>query len=312
MSQIKQHLEKVGNHWKVKRGTPLSNACILTLHHAWGTDPAGYFPGPQPTSIERKHFDVLKKNKYMICEKTDGERHVLVAFTFESSKVCVLIDRSLSCTLVQNTLPKKAYDITVFDGELINNIFCIHDSVVVEGTCVRRLSLTSRLQEASTFVDKILKLKTDLFFIHVKRMYPLENCNQFIEYYKTLVDVDGVIITPINEPIKTGTHDTLFKWKPQDQNTIDFLIKKTGSKWSMYVQEHGSLVFESEMLLKDAPDWITDNCIAECQYMHQEQPRWWKPINIRTDKSHPNNRRTFYRTLNNIRENIQLKELILV
>lgn len=305
---LKQELEKNGTYWTVKKGTPLEAACILTLHQAWGTDPQGYFPGPQPTSIERKHFDLLKKSKYMVCEKNDGERHVLVAFMYNKTKVCVLINRSLSCTLVQNTLGKTT---TVLDGELINNVYCVHDAIVVDGVDVKKLPLTQRLEEATKIVDKILKLKTDVFLILVKKMYAFEHMNTFIEYYKTLKDVDGIVLTPVNDPIQTGTHDTMFKWKPQDKNTIDFLIKKTRNKWSMYVTEKGSLVFESELLEKDAPEWITDNCIAECQYMHTHVPRWWKPLNIRRDKSHPNNRRTFYRTLNNIRENIQLHELIM-
>jgi mRNA guanylyltransferase len=35
---------------------------------------------------------------------------------------------------------------------------------------------------------------------------------------------------------------------------------------------------------------------------------WWKPIKVRTDKTHPNNRRTFYRTLVNIKEDIKMSE----
>ena len=307
---LKEHLEKVENVWKVKKGTPLESACILTLHQAWGTDPNGYFPGPQPTSIERKHFPLLK-NHYYICEKTDGVRHVLVAFMFGPSKVCVLIDRSFSCTLVQNSLPKSAYKTTVLDGELIGTNFVVYDSIFISGCDSKYDSLTERLFDAKTFIiDDILKLKTDIFTITVKTMYSLKHDRKlFMEYYKSLTETDGVILTPHNEPIRTGTHDTLFKWKPRDQNTIDFLMKKTGNKWSMYVQEKGSLIFESELPLCDAPSWLFENCIAECQYMHQTQPRWWKPLKLRADKSHPNNRRTFYRTLNNIKEDIQLSEL---
>jgi hypothetical protein len=213
--------------------------------------------------------------------------------------------------LVQNSFPKAAYETTVLDGELIGTNFVVYDSIFVAGTDGKHDSLTQRLFDAKTFIiDKILKLKTDIFTITVKIMYSLKHDRKlFMEYYKSLTETDGVILTPHNEPIRTGTHDTLFKWKPRDQNTIDFLMKKTGNKWSMYVQEKGSLIFESELPLCDAPSWLFENCIAECQYMHQNQPRWWKPLKLRVDKSHPNNRRTFYRTLNNIKEDIQLSEL---
>ena len=39
-------------------------------------------------------------------------------------------------------------------------------------------------------------------------------------------EVDGLVFTPINEPIRIGTHETMFKWKPQAKNTVDFLMKK--------------------------------------------------------------------------------------
>ena len=92
-------------------------------------------------------------------------------------------------------------------------------------------------------------------------------------------------------------------------NTIDFQAKIwNNEKWGLYVQEKGRLIFESELSLAKTPEWITEDCIVECQYMCDEEPRWWKPIGLRVDKKHPNNRKTFYRTFVNIRENIQITE----
>ena len=41
-----------------------------------------------------------------------------------------------------------------------------------------------------------------------------------------------------------------------------------------------------------------------------EEPMWWRPLKRRTDKNYPNNRRTFYRTIVNIKENIEMKEFL--
>ena len=38
----------------------------------------GYFPGPQPVAIEKKNYSELIKNEYMVCEKSDGERAILL------------------------------------------------------------------------------------------------------------------------------------------------------------------------------------------------------------------------------------------
>jgi len=134
--------------------------------------------------------------------------------------------------------------------------------------------------------------------------------------------VDGVVFTPVNEPVRIGTHETLFKWKPQEKNTVDFCMKKGESfggvdakgkpVWKLYVQEKGKLFYESEFPLSTMNEpWFEDNAIVECMYITWENgPLWWKPLKRRYDKNYPNNRRTFYRTIVNIQENIQLKEFL--
>ena len=82
--------------------------------------------------------------------------------------------------------------------------------------------------------------------------------------------------------------------------------------WRLYVQEKGKLFFESEIphgRMEDKP-WLEDGAIVECQYITWEEPMWWKPLKRRTDKTYPNNRRTFYRTIVNIKENIKMKEFL--
>ena len=37
-----------------------------------------HFPGPQPVAVMKKDFETLKTQRYVVCEKTDGERHVLL------------------------------------------------------------------------------------------------------------------------------------------------------------------------------------------------------------------------------------------
>ena len=102
----------------------------------------------------------------------------------------------------------------------------------------------------------------------------------------------------------------MFKWKPRDMNTIDFQLKDRGNNWGLYIQDRGVLIFQSELPKDDTNEWLKEDNILECQYMIDDATPWWKPVGIRTDKHHPNNRRTFYRTLVNIREDIQIEEFI--
>lgn len=53
--------DPVTSSWKVVRGSPLEFHVISLVHSSWGSQNNGYFPGPQPVSIERSHFQILKR-----------------------------------------------------------------------------------------------------------------------------------------------------------------------------------------------------------------------------------------------------------
>ena len=314
---MKEQLEKKADgSWKVRTDTPLARLITTMVHNAWNST-SEYFPGPQPISIERKHFPILKKNTYVVCEKSDGVRHVFIALMYEGVKLCVLVNRAFEIVLAPLSVPKVAYQGTIIDGELISTnskspTFLVYDAVMVSGVSVTNQNLIERLVAANTVVSGILKIATDPVTLKMKTFFNLGDMEEFQTKYIPSLEykVDGIVFTPVNEPIRIGTHETLFKWKPREQNTIDFKAKYVGNKWCLYVQEKGVLIFESDLKSHEVPPWITEDCIVECQYMIHDEPRWWKPINLRKDKVHPNNRRTFYNTLKNIRENIQLSEFL--
>jgi len=305
--------DPVTSTWKVIRGSPLEFHVISLVHSSWGSQNNGYFPGPQPVSIERSHFQILKKNDYVVCEKTDGVRNLLVSTLFGDKKVSIIFNRAFDMTVVPLNLPKSAYQGSILDGELVDGTFLVYDAVTVSGASVKDLNLYKRIESAETLANGILKMKSDPITIKVKKFFSLKKYKEFISEHLPSVPykIDGLVFTPVYEAIRSGTHETMFKWKPRDNNTIDFQFKRWETKWGMYVIEKGRLVFESELSFQKTPEWITEDCIVECQYMCDEYPRWWKPLNLRSDKTHPNNRRTFYRTLVNIKEDIQIGEFAL-
>jgi len=308
-------LEKVSyidaNLWKIVEGSELYNYIITFLHTTWGTSNKNFFPGAQPISIERQHFSILYKNDYVVCEKTDGIRHACVCVTFQGKKICALVDRSQKLYLLPIRVPTTMFQGSIFDGELVKDSeekwnLMLYDCLIVDNIYVSHLDIHSRVQNCERFAAGILRLAKDPLVVRAKKYW--KNFAEFMGTtfpYKT----DGIILTPANEPVRSGTHETMFKWKPRDTNTIDFLFQRRDQNvWGMYVQEKGKYIFESELKNSDILPGTVDGSIVECQYVHWEAPRWWKPLLIRTDKTHPNNRRTFYRTLKNIAEDIQLIE----
>ena len=307
----------------IKSESPLYKYVVAYIHAAWGSK--DYFPGPQPISIERKHFPILKGGDYMVCEKTDGERHMMVAFMYEGVKKCVFVNRAFNMFEVPLRLAKSAYDGTILDGELYENTLMVYDALLVNGHSIWNMNLLERLEMTQRVLKPVIYMKSDMYRLKLKTFHHMKDFANFMDVYLPTVEqvIDGLVFTPVNEPVRIGTHETMFKWKPQEKNTVDFLMKREPSRetpgfkagtpaWRLYVQEKGKMFFESEIpfnRMEDEP-WFEDGAIVECKYITWEEPMWWKPIKRRIDKTHPNNRRTFYRTIVNIKENIQMKEFL--
>jgi hypothetical protein len=222
-------------------------------------------------------------------------------------------------------LKKSAYDGTILDGELYEDTLMVYDAVWVNGESVWNRNLNERLDAARSVMKSIIYMKSDQYRLKCKTFHQMRDFGKFMDEYLPTVQqkIDGLVFTPVNEPIRIGTHETMFKWKPQEKNTVDFLMKREPSRetpgfkpgaptWRLYVQEKGKLFFESEIPFNRMDDepWFEDGAIVECKYITWESPMWWRPIKRRTDKTYPNNRRTFYRTIVNIKENIQMKEFL--
>ena len=262
----------------IKLESPLYKYVVQYIHTKWGSK--DYFPGPQPISIEYKHFPILKGAEYLVCEKTDGERYMMVALMFEGKKKCVFVNRSFNMFEVPINLKKSAYDGTILDGELYEDTLMVYDAVWVNGESVWDLNLMKRLDAARGVMKSIIYMKSDKFRLKCKTFHEMRDFRKFMDEYLPTVQqkIDGLVFTPVNEPIRLGTHETMFKWKPQEQNTVDFLMKWEPSRetpgfkpgrptWRLYVQEKGKLFFESEIphgRMEDKP-WFEDGAIVECQ-----------------------------------------------
>ena len=307
----------------IKLDSPLYKYVVAYIHTAWGSK--DYFPGPQPISIEHKHFPILKGGDYMVCEKTDGERHMMIAFMYEGVKKCVFVNRAFNMFEVPLRLGKSAHDGTILDGELYENTLMVYDALLVNGHSIWNMNLLERLEMTQRVLKPVIYMKSDTYRLKLKTFHHMKDFANFMDVYLPTVKqvIDGLVFTPVNEPVRIGTHETMFKWKPREKNTVDFLMKREPSRetpgfkagtpaWRLYVQEKGKMFFESEIpfnRMEDEP-WFEDGAIVECKYITWEEPMWWKPIKRRIDKTHPNNRRTFYRTIVNIKENIQMKEFL--
>jgi hypothetical protein len=272
------------------------------IQQAWESSDLERFPGPQPVSIERRHFIEFKKRQYVACEKTDGVRHLLVSLELDGKRAAFLVNRAFDMTPVSTMIPRG----TVLDGELVplkepgtRPVFLVYDAVLVKGTDVRRRPLLERLEGARALLKSVVRSTKDPFEIRVKTMTPFPGPLPDLEALPW--ETDGLVFTPVLEPIRMGTHETLFKWKPRARITIDFELRKGAD---LYVQDKGVPYKEASLHGVHVRPDLADGTIIECGYGNVG----WFVEKIRTDKKHPNNRRTYFRTIVNLRENIHFDE----
>ena len=189
----------------IKLESPLYKYVVQYIHAKWGSK--DYFPGPQPISIEHRHFPVLKGAEYLVCEKTDGERYMMVACMFEGKKKCIFVNRAFNMFEVPINLKKSAYDGTILDGELYEDTLMVYDAVWVNGESVWDLNLMKRLEAARSIMKSIIYMKSDQYRLKCKTFHQMREFGKFMDEYLPTVKqkIDGLVFTPVNEPIRIGT-----------------------------------------------------------------------------------------------------------
>lgn len=259
------------------------------------------FPAPQPVSIERK--DLNKLVDYMCCHKLDGERFLLwtIKEPVTNDNLTFLIDRNFKFYKVFQKFSESAYSKeSLFDGELVDDVFVIHDTIILEGNNLLNKDFVTRYNNCFNFLNKgWTPIAIKSFSIRLKKFYNMKGL-KFL-FNEMPENCDGVVFYPIHEGVGCRTQFSLLKWK--EHHTMDFKIRTSGDKTELLTWDHGSIViYKTIDKLVDYPD----DSIVEFEYMNCE----FKPIKHRIDKSHGNSLFTIEKTMLNIKENITKEELI--
>jgi hypothetical protein len=124
--------------------------------------------------------------------------------------------------------------------------------------------------------------------------------------------IDGYIFTPVNDGIKSGTHENMYKFKEGYDNSVDFEIRVT-KDGLMVPYINGRILYNNYIQPTELKLNPNVKNIIECEFDYKDvdQNNFWKPKKIRYDKSHSNSYFCFKKTLLNIHENIQLHEFYL-
>ena len=262
------------------------------------------FPGPNPWSLERRHFKQLQTGGYWVAPKTDGVRAAMVCLEHGGVNCVAFMDRARKLWV----LPGAEFQVctawlqgSVIDGEIHEGGFLMFDALVVAGVSVRDLPFSGRL---AALAQGLALHQRDQNAIPPLRLFlkRFDMGSDFKEEQATAQGVDGLILMPEHDGYIVGRHKTLFKLKMH--HTVDFQVGADGS--SLCVLDRGGLAAVAGLVA--GHPILPAGTIVECEMAGAETA--WRVTQVRTDKDHPNDRLTFANTLKNIKEKISYSETL--
>ena len=220
-------------------------------------NPTSYFLAPKPITLEQKNLvepeqaigiTTILKN-YAVTDKADGERMLL--YVDEDSK-CYLINSVFQVKDTGIVATSAALASSLLDGEYIvaEKVFIVFDVYFVGRDNLMKLPLMAE-GEPNRYAKMEIITQTDYWNtrnspvrIELKKHIRADGAEMF-KVCKDILNaprkynIDGLVFTPVDLPVfayypgqfkkirgKGMAWDKVFKWKPPEQNTIDFLVRE--------------------------------------------------------------------------------------
>lgn len=217
------------------------------------------FIAANPITLHRKDIKLLNEKNYCVAPKADGVRMLLYIAKSNDDKIngrVYLLDNAAQLRSINYKLVKWAGSLVEGEYRKEDDVFLCYDMLFERGNDIRDIGLiksgsqTSEMKGINSYgrLDYLRNLIKEInatliennkgdsksdntTAIRLKQYYfgdpymktkELWDSRSYIDY-----PIDGVIYTPINEayPKDTSVWKSLFKWKPSELNSIDFLIK---------------------------------------------------------------------------------------
>lgn len=264
--------------------SPIVRKVEELISQAWGfSHVIHHNPSPNPVSLEKKYLPQLESNitEFVIAEKSDGIRYLLVLGICQSKGFCVMVNRKMQMFEIPIYANSDYFKGSVFDGEMVvettetgqeRQKFLVFDLVSLKGETRRNENLIKRYHEYlgvfdlegkdlleydpakwETFAfemaetkDKIVCLgnKMALQFSPKPFVQLINVGSMWRSMHKLKHKSDGLILTRVNAPIGTGTDHNILKWK--EHHTIDLIVQANylKGKWTykLFFQDHDKLV----------------------------------------------------------------------
>jgi mRNA capping enzyme, catalytic domain len=301
-------------------------------------------PVSQPISLERAHFSEFLERDYMISDKSDGTRYVLFLTRAEGREIAVMVDRKLALYQIPVAASRSHFQGSVYDGELVFSngchLFLVFDCVASKGTYVGDRDFLARLslirgafdlegasirspEEASVQARKgkiVCGGSARGLAFKPKPCFQLRQMDTLLRQMSSLpYKTDGLVFTPVDEPVRLGTHSSMFKYKRT--HSIDVEVALDGSELLLGLGgSPTTAVLRTPLSGLGVPfrldEGVTERleeyagCILEMKICPGDGCLGLVLVCRRSDKTHPNAVATVLRTVNNVKEDIMIEELL--
>lgn len=294
-------------------------------------------PCPMAVTLEAHHLELHEARNYLVVPKTDGIRYLLLLTVTEQKPHAVMIGRDMRMYEVEVWAPLSFFERrTLLDGELAwtregTMSYFAFDAMMIDGIRIVKKSLVERLhavrqalelteghQDALTNYSLTMEDGCVDFVVEEKKIVATPNNNYALCLVpKAMLSVedwatgeqwsvrgepstasDGLVFTPMHLPVFVNTHASMFKWKPMEQLTVDFLCRSN----VLHLVKNGE-VAEIDSIL-DVPLVLSesdiDDGVFECTLTLAAGTIRATPDRRRTDKRRPNSVATAEATVRSI------------
>ena len=278
--------------------SPIESATIVQAslrlaesHRLWRQ-----FPGSHPIHITRSAITAnLERYPYLVSKKIDGTRYLMVILLNR----LWFMDRKLLVWKGPCNQAMECYNDSLLDCEVEpTGKITIIDVINARGQCVRGDNILRRLGSLKGITRTFRNSPFHVTIQHYDELSDLPRAIGELQLDKH----DGLIFTPKKTGYRLGRNDNLFKWKPNEVNTIDLLYRNG----QVYCQADKQLKPLGE--LAGTPADLVDGQIVECF----PQGQYWVYIKTRTDKTNPNTDWVTDNILQSLDENIEPSDLLTI
>jgi hypothetical protein len=202
--------------------------CLSKIWFAYtgGPPQSSSFPGPNPISMDVEHLDLVRFNDYVCSPKVDGSRMTLIVQGHGPQSCVLLVDRSMKVARATFVDVPDLWFMdqgTVLDAEWAPPYLFVFDVVMFCGTRVGAMNYRERMKLLHESRGEIHVGHTEMVVIP-KPIFEKGEAHRLFggDWEWGEIKLDGLVFTPVNEPIKIFTHWHMFKVKKH--HTIDLRL----------------------------------------------------------------------------------------